>query len=183
LRFFLTGKPGVGKSTVAEKTVQFLAASGYKVGGVVCPEMRVAGRRVGFEIIDLATGRRGTLSHVDGTVGPCVGRYRVNVSELAEVTVGAFKRALRDSDFVVVDEIGPMELTSIEFIDAVHRVLQEPIPLLAILHWRMRHPLIRVAQTSPDHVTFKVTLENRDALPEEIAQMLIAAIDQRIVRS
>jgi nucleoside-triphosphatase len=110
-----------------------------------------------------------------------VGRYRVNVSELTKVTVGAFKRALKDRDFVVVDEIGPMELTSIEFIDAVHRVLQEPIPLLAILHWRMRHPLIRMAQASPDHVTFKVTLENRDALPRGIAQMLIAAIDQRKV--
>lgn len=145
----------------------------------MCPEVRVAGRRVGFEVVDLASGRRGTLSHIHGTTGPRVGRYRVNVHELTEVTVRAFKRALIDSDFVVVDEIGPMELTSDGFIDAVHRVLQAPIPLLAILHWRMRHPLIRMAMSSPDHVILQVTLKNRDTLPGELSPMLITAIAQR----
>lgn len=183
MKLFITGKPGVGKLTVVQRALLLLTGSGYKAGGIVCPEIRVARHRVGFEIVDLATGRRGTLSHVHGTVGPRVGRYRVNVSELTEVTVGAFKRALKASDVVVVDEIGPMELTSDEFIDAVHRVLQEPIPLLAILHWHMRHPLIRMARASPDHVTFEVTLENRDALPRRIALILIAAIAQRTGRS
>jgi nucleoside-triphosphatase len=162
LKIFITGKPGVGKSTVVHKVLLLLAATGYKAGGIVCPEMRVEGRRVGFEIVDLTTGRRGTLAHVHGTAGPRVGRYRVNVPELTGITVRAFKRVLKDSDFVIVDEIGPMELTSNELINAVHRVLQQPIPLLAILHWRMKHPLIRMVQTSPDHLIFEVTPENRD---------------------
>jgi nucleoside-triphosphatase THEP1 len=72
-----------------------------------------------------------------------------------------------------------MELTSNEFIVAVHRVLQKPILLLAILHWRRKYPLIRMAQTSPDHLIFEVTSENRDGLPGEIAQMLTAPIEQR----
>ena len=179
MRIFLTGKPGVGKSTVVQKVLLCLTEAGHKAGGIVCPEIRVAGRRIGFEIVDLATGRRGILAHVDGTAGPHVGRYRVNVPELTEIAVRAFQRALVDSDFVVVDEVGPMELMSARFTDAIHRLLQTAIPLLAILHWRLKHPLLRMAQTSPDHYTFEVTVDNRDELPGEIAPLLIAAIDQQ----
>jgi hypothetical protein len=48
--FLLTGRPGSGKSTVIGRTVELLRERGVRVGGVVCPEVREGGGRVGFWI-------------------------------------------------------------------------------------------------------------------------------------
>jgi nucleoside-triphosphatase len=54
----LSGKPGCGKTTVVRKTVERLP---LPVGGFYTREMRMAGRRLGFEIVTL-DGRRGVLA-------------------------------------------------------------------------------------------------------------------------
>ncbi len=61
----LTGIPGVGKTTVLAKTVDLLKQRGYKIGGMVSREVREKGKRVGFEVIDLTSGRRGWLAHLN----------------------------------------------------------------------------------------------------------------------
>lgn len=73
----LTGSPGVGKTSVLLRIVESLKAKGYGVGGMISREVRVGGGRVGFEILDLNTGRTGWLAHVTQKHGPQVGRYRV----------------------------------------------------------------------------------------------------------
>ena len=64
----LTGTPGVGKTTVLAKTVVALNAKGYNVGGMISREVRQDGIRIGFEILDLTTSKRGWLAHVDQKV-------------------------------------------------------------------------------------------------------------------
>ena len=80
----LTGSPGVGKTSVLLRIVESLKAKGYSVGGMVSREVRVGRDRVGFEILDLNTGRKGWLAHVAQKQGPQVGRYRVNLEDLEE---------------------------------------------------------------------------------------------------
>ena len=58
----LTGAPGVGKTTVLTKTVDALKAKGINVGGMISREVREGGVRVGFEILDLSSGKRGWLA-------------------------------------------------------------------------------------------------------------------------
>lgn len=91
-RILLEGRPGIGKTTVALRLVAELRARGVDVAGFTTRELRERGRRVGFEIEDLA-GERAVLAHVDlpgrrGSVGtgsmsplssgspspPCAGR-------------------------------------------------------------------------------------------------------------
>jgi nucleoside-triphosphatase len=78
----LTGNPGVGKTTVLIKTVSALKTEGYSVGGMISREDREGETRVGFEILDLNSSRRGWLAHVSQKSGPQVGKYRVNIEEL-----------------------------------------------------------------------------------------------------
>ena len=110
--FFLTGRPGIGKTTVLLRIVEELKKRDLKIGGLISQEIRRAGTRVGFKIIDLDSGREGWLAHVRQPVGPKVGKYRVCMKDLESIGVDAILRALREADIVVIDEIGPMELFS-----------------------------------------------------------------------
>ena len=68
--FILTGAPGVGKTTVLTKTVDALKAKGVSVGGMITREVRKDNVRVGFEIVDLTSGKHGWLAHINGQRPP-----------------------------------------------------------------------------------------------------------------
>ncbi len=169
---FLTGRPGVGKTTVLLKAVEALRREGVAVGGMVSREVREGGRRVGFEIIDLATGRKGWLAHVDQPTGPRLGRYRVNLADLEGVGVRAIEEAVNEADLVVIDEVGPMELFSPKFVEAVREALASPKPVLGTIHYRARGPLLDEIRRSRSVVIITVTIGNRDKLPELIVSKL-----------
>lgn len=161
----ITGSPGVGKSTLVEKTIKLYRG---RAGGVLAREMRSECRRVGFELLDLSSGERGILAWETGE-GPRLGRYRVNLKDLEEIGARAVENAL-GCDLIVVDEVGPMELFSEKFVEAVKKAICSHKPMLVVLKEGSQHPLAREIRK-----TFKVTTVtrvNRDALPEEIAREL-----------
>ncbi|WGI18087.1 NTPase [Methanonatronarchaeum sp. AMET-Sl] len=131
--YFITGGPGVGKTTVLMKVVDELRDRDV-VGGVYCPEIRENGRRKGFKIIDVLSGRSGVLAHIDQEEGPKVGKYRVDISSVDRVSRESFKRGIEESDVVVVDEIGPMEVYSEVFKEWCWRVLESDVPVLGVIH-------------------------------------------------
>ncbi|WP_297436384.1 NTPase [Thermococcus sp.] len=140
LRVFVTGPAGVGKTTLVERVAREVDRWGYIVGGIITREVRRNGRRVGFRIIALDTGEEGTLASLRGTShlpGVPFGKYIVHVDELDQVGVSAIRRALVEADLIVIDEIGPMEYKSDEFIHIVGEVLKLEKPLLAVVHRKM----------------------------------------------
>ena len=167
---FLTGRPGVGKTTVLLRAVELLKAEGARVGGMVSREVRERGVRVGFELIDLATGRRGWLAHVRQEKGPRLGKYRVNLGDLDGIGVEAILRAVREADVVVIDEVGPMELFSERFVRAVELALESRKPVLGTIHWRARGPLLDKIRHSPSVKVVTVNPSNRDELPRLLAE-------------
>lgn len=161
----VTGSPGVGKSTLVERTLELYRGT---AGGVLAREVRAAGRRVGFELLDLSSGKRGILAWETGE-GPRLGRYRVNLKDLEEIGARAVENAL-GCDLIVVDEVGPMELLSEKFVDAVLKAIRSHKPMLVVLKEGSQHPLAREIRKTFKVIT--VTREKRDALPEEIAREL-----------
>ena len=65
-RIAVTGSPGVGKSTVVEKVAAVMKC---RVGGVLARDKRFNGRRIGFELLDIASGDVGVLADETGN-GP-----------------------------------------------------------------------------------------------------------------
>jgi nucleoside-triphosphatase len=118
----ITGAPGTGKTTVLTKTVNLLRERGFSVGGMLSREIREGGVRVGFEIIDLETQKRGWLANIKQSNGPQVGKYRVNIDDLEAVGVQAMIHAAAASDIIAIDEIGPMELSSEKFKEVMHNL-------------------------------------------------------------
>ncbi|XP_051508365.1 cancer-related nucleoside-triphosphatase isoform X1 [Myxocyprinus asiaticus] len=60
---FLTGIPGVGKTTLVKKVCEAVVSSGVTVNGFYTEEVRERGRRVGFDVVTVS-GERGRLSRV-----------------------------------------------------------------------------------------------------------------------
>ncbi len=165
----LTGSPGVGKTSVLLRIVESLKAKGYGVGGMISREVRVGGGRVGFEILDLNTGRRGWLAHVTQKQGPQVGRYRVNLGDLDGLGVEAITRAVTSSDAIIIDEIGPMELYSQKFREAIRKVAESGKLVVGIVHWKATDSLINEIKRRDDAEVHVVTLENRGNLHELVS--------------
>ena len=161
----------MGKTTVLKRIKNFLEEDGYHIGGIICPEIKEDGIRVGFSIIDLANKKKGILSHIKCT-GPKVGKYKVNLKDLNEIGVSAIRNALKKSDYIMIDEIAPMELHSKKFQKAVEEALNCEKPLLAVIHRRSGHPLILSVKNREDILIFEVTSENRNSLPYEILDSL-----------
>lgn len=179
MKIFLTGRPGVGKSTVLEKLRELLLEKGYKVGGVFCPEMRRDGVRVGFRIVDVGLGRSGVLSQVGAGSGHRVGKYMVSLRDLEEVGVRALDVAVEEADVVLIDEVGPMEMQSRLFQEAVLRVLASSKSVVGILHWRMEHPVASAIKAKSDVEILEVTTQNRNILPSEIVERFLREVSRR----
>ena len=173
-RLFLTGEPGSGKTTAVRRTAEVLILRGVEVGGMLSGEIREDGIRVGFGLEDLVTHEKGTLARVGLQEGPRVGKYRVNLGEIERVGVRAIERAVRDSEIVVVDELGPMALFSTLFIQAVENGLASQKHFLGTIHKRAYHQLTSSIRSNPKYIILEITSENRDRMPTEIAQRIIA---------
>jgi nucleoside-triphosphatase len=149
---------------------------GFRPGGIYCPEIREGAARVGFRIIDIASGEGRILAHVDQRDGPKVSKYRVNVANVDELSESAIGRALREADFLVIDEIAPMELYSQGFRRAVLAALDSPKPLLAVVHQRTATGFIGDVKSRGDVKVFEVTPSTRDDLPELLAGAVLKVL-------
>ncbi len=165
-RVAITGRPGVGKTTLIERVLATLQAD---VGGFVTREVRKCGHRVGFALVDLATGQEHMFAHVGGGADK-VGRYAVDARIVEELGVAAIVRALSERELVVIDEIAPMELRAPGFIPAVERALASDRALLISTHAHATHPIAdRVRQ---ELRLVRVRLGNRDDLVDVVAALL-----------
>jgi nucleoside-triphosphatase len=172
----LTGYPGVGKTTVLTKIVDELKRRSFRVGGMISSEVREDGARVGFKIIDLSNGTEGWLASVRQCSGPQIGKYRVCLEDLESVGSKAISSAVADADVVVIDEVGPMELLSVAFRDAIMKALDSEKPVLGTIHHRVTQPLVVAIKKRIDVKIIEVTTSNRDDLPalviREISEIL-----------
>lgn len=142
-------------------------------------EVREAGTRVGFEIMDLATGQKGWLAHMNQPVGPQVSKYRVNLNDLNTIGANAIRNAAAKAQIITVDEIGPMELFSSAFKEAILQAINSRKPLLGTIHHGARDPLIDSIKTRDDTEIIKVTYENREHLHNLLIDKIIQFLKER----
>ncbi len=175
----LTGSPGVGKTTVLVRVVEGLKSKGYSVGGMFSREVRSGGSRVGFEIRNLANNQYGWLAQVDQKEGPQVGKYRVNLLDLDRIGADAISEAVDTCEVIAVDEIGPMELFSNRFKEAVTMAFQSKKLVIATVHWRERGFLNSLLGKIDAVEWFEVSMNNRELLHELILKEAIDFLESQ----
>jgi nucleoside-triphosphatase len=173
------GSPGIGKTTIILKTVDALKNMGFKVGGMLSREVRENGTRVGFELVDLDTGQKGWLAHVNQPEGPQVSKYRVNLRDLDNIGAGSIRNAVTHAQIIVIDEIGPMELHSSAFKEAVTQAVNSEKPLLGVIHHRARDPIIQQLRSRDDAEIFEVTYGNRLSIHNVLIERITQSLKER----
>jgi len=169
MNLLLTGKPGVGKTTVVEAVVAGLRRRGLRLAGFFTRELRNArGERTGFKIITL-DGEEGELARVGLPSAARVGRYGVNLADLERLALPRLRA--RNVDLIVIDEIGKMECTSASFRRAVEDALDAPVHVLATLGIGQVR-FFEALRARPDVEVWEVTARNRARLGEELLARL-----------
>jgi nucleoside-triphosphatase len=105
-----------------------------------------------------------------------VGKYRVNLNDIAEIGAKAIVEATERAELIVIDEIGPMELISPDFRRAVDRCLESGRPILAVVHEDMRDPLAERFDRLPGRSLHTVSLHNRANLADSITEEILKTV-------
>lgn len=174
----VTGRPGIGKTTLVLSIAERARSLGCRVGGVVTPDVRSAsGQRWGFKLRDLSTGTEHILASVDSS-GPRIGRYRLDPAADSFLKE-AITRASRDSDLIVIDEIGPMELSLRGFRELVFNLLgNPPRPLVVTFHYRLRQADPQIYELVGRGRVVELTEFNREALRSRVEELTWWLIDE-----
>ena len=127
---FLTGQPGVGKTTLVLKAIDALKTSPRTIGGFITTERRDGrGERCGFDVVTVgidppSSGTLATKAAAGSRPGkgvPAVGNYVVDVADFERVALDVLGRdadgpGRQRPDVTVVDEVGKMELHCVDFL-------------------------------------------------------------------
>jgi nucleoside-triphosphatase len=163
----LTGRPGVGKSTVIRKVVDALGKS--RAEGFWTSEVRRGTERIGFSIIT-TDDQQGVLADSEPKSGPRIGRYVVNVPDIDRIMIPILRHARESGKTIVIDEIAGMELTSPSFAPEVRRCL-DTRRVLGTLQQKAGSFVQEVKRRS-DVILLELTISNRDAMPRNILSLL-----------
>jgi nucleoside-triphosphatase len=165
----LTGKPGIGKSTVIEKLIRLVEepASWVVTSAIHRPEL---GDRGGFAATNSA-GANMVISHkTDIKSDVIIGKNHVDVSAVDAMFAGALNDAGKPgSKLTIIDEIGPIQLLSPAFTTALDHVFNSKADMIATIHYSDEH--LAPYRNSPHAVLLQVTPENRDMLPGALATL------------
>ncbi len=177
---FVTGAPGAGKTTLIQRIHTHYKNKGLRIDGIITREVREDDQRTGFKITDLASGVGGWLARVGHGVGPRIGKYNVVSEDLEKIGVSALKKATEwPGGLVLVDEIGPMEMTSRPFRDALAKLLSQRGIVIATVKYGSHYPEVERASRTAESVSLEVSKDNR----EEIMQRITSIVDKWTDRS
>jgi len=165
--FLLTGPPRAGKTTCLKELMARLPG---RAGGFYTEEIREGGKRLGFRLVTLR-GEKAILAHVDIKGRPRVGKYGVDLEALEGIGVVALEKALSQDDYMVVDEIGKMELCSERFKRVVWQGIESDKVVLGTI-MLASHPWADRVKAHPMVTLFQVSYSNWEKAVAQILGML-----------
>lgn len=166
----LSGKPGTGKTSLIKEAIDRVK---IEAGGFYTQEIRSAGVRQGFKIITL-DGKEAILAHINISSPYQVSKYNVDINSLNEVGISAIQQALKQNDLIVIDEIGKMELLSLQFQEVVLQAIQSGKKVLGTVMFTS-HPFADEVKRHPEVTTLVVSGTNRNQVLKEILAWLQTA--------
>ncbi len=166
MNIIVTGRVGVGKTTVCEKVVELARSRGYRCGGILTPKAPDEG----IIVVDVQSGESKALASINEIYqGPRTDSYFFN-PEAIEFGNRAIDGAV-SADIFLVDEVGHLELRGEGFTRALE-VIKAGRVKNSILVIRSKLLSAFLARLGPGVTTVETTTKNRDRLPQRIGKLL-----------
>ena len=186
---FLTGQPGVGKTTLILKAIDALKTSPPTkppaIGGFITTERRDGrGERCGFDVVTVgtdppATGTLATKATAGSRPGkgvPAVGNYIVDVPDFERIALDVLTNTAVRPSITVIDEVGKMELHSADFLPAVHAVMADEtttvLGTIPMPRYGRAVPAVEAVRHDPSVAVVHLKKDNRDAAADAVVEVL-----------
>lgn len=160
---FISGNPGVGKTTLIKKLVDILPPNHFN--GFYTEEIRSGFKRTGFSISTF-DGYQKTMAHVDFTSDYRVGKYFVKIENIDEIVV-RIQNEKSEPKLYLIDEIGKMESFSLKFRNWVEELVRGKIPIIATIAKGGNQWIESIKKFSGFQI-MELTPKNRDSVAKEL---------------
>ncbi len=162
-KLVISGRPASGKTTFIKSLIDDIK----EWQGFYTQEIRIHGKRVGFEIIT-STGEKRILAHVDIDSKYRVSKYGVDISVLDDVVSEIL---IPTEKILFIDEIGKMEVFSEKFVQRVESLFT--IPKQKIIA-TTRLPLIPFIKYLSRKVRFTIMyIKDKESIIEHIKKFFL----------
>ncbi len=162
MKILLTGKAGIGKSTILKKVASDLKMPKY---GIVAREIRDGqNQRIGFEAATF-DGRSSIFAHKFAFKTEfAVGKYHIDIKAIDDFIVPELRKGLKKNNAIIfIDEIGRMQSFSSEFLSVARDVFLSKSNLLATIVLE-DEPWSLEFKRHLDTILIEVNTENREYL-------------------
>jgi nucleoside-triphosphatase len=164
----LTGEPRVGKTTALKRVLESVGMS--NCGGFVTEALLGStGEIYGYTLVTL-DGQNNILAHIGLNSPYKISKYGVTLNALETIGVPAINNALALKQFVVIDEIGPMQMLSARFQQSVLAVLKSDVPLIGTVS--LDNTWISELCEYAEIEIYPLTKGNRDEVPHVLVNAL-----------
>lgn len=107
----LIGDRQAGKTTTCRRLAESVQTRGLTVGGIIAPAVFEQASCAGYDVVDLATGRSTRLAVIEAGGAEHVGCFNFLAQGLTLGKTALEHAAQTPFDLVIVDEVGPLELS------------------------------------------------------------------------
>lgn len=164
INLFLTGKIGVGKSTILQEVLDKLNLS---IGGYFTEKI-IQNSKKTFIVKSLYDGRD---EYIIGEVDRGSGTKNIYKNSFSTGIVSILNKSLKNRDVIVLDELGFMENNIYEFTSKVYELLDSDKIILGVLK-AFDCEFLNNIRLRDDVRVIEITKENRDFIIENVLNIL-----------
>ncbi len=170
MHLFITGLPRSGKTTLVKEIIKDLES----VDGFYTEEITEGNTRVGFKIKTIRDKTEVVFAHHNFKTPYRVSSYYVDVEVFQKVVIPVLKKAIRNEEFVVIDEVGKMELFSAPFKEVVTEALKKRRTIITI---PLKHSDPFIDRIKNEYRAFILKLDRNNFLQSlQTAKMFLCAL-------
>lgn len=164
----IVGERGIGKSTLIRKVLEELqvSPSGFRTR----KENHLADAVHGSPIYFYEVGKPEEQTP-DNLIGYCKDQHPEAYAEAFDRMVPKVEAAVKDSQMILMDEVGFMEASSEKFSSVILSVLDGETPVIAAVKHK-KIPFLEAVRNHPNCRCFYITEENRDELYLEVLEFV-----------
>lgn len=165
----IAGDRHEGKTTFASELARHLKKKSKKVGGFIAPGEFENYRRSSFKILDLETGLSKPLCSIHFTEGEKTGPFRFDQNGQLFGQSLLDPENLKNKDFVIIDEIGPLEMKGEGWAPSIDKLMNDADYTLI---WIVRKSLVNQV-IEKWHLIDVELIDIKQQNPAEVAQSLL----------